>query len=344
MFFRPLRRRFLPGAVALCVLALWALPAPAQGDGWENHRWQVMGTQAELAFWPGTQPASATVAAIRQEFERLNALLSPWIEHSELYQANAQAAAAPVIISAEFAALIDASREYSLLTKGAFDITFASVGHLYDYRAGIAPDDAALAAARAGQGMDKVVMTPHAEANGVAEGGGMTLSFLHERTRIDLGGIAKGYAIDRAVALLRNHDVAHAYISLGGDSYVLGDRRGRLWQVGVRHPRQENTVAITLPLADVAVSTSGDYERFFLRDGEHVHHILSPESGRPASALVSVTVLAPRALDADALSTSLFVMGIEDGLALIDRLEEVSAIIIDRHGDVHYSQDLMAPE
>ncbi|MBZ2190153.1 FAD:protein FMN transferase [Alcanivorax sp. JB21] len=334
----------MPGAALLCGMALWAIPVSAHSDDWESHSWQVMGTQVDLAFWPGSRPADATVAAIRQEFERLNARLSPWVENSELYQANAHAAEAPVIISAEFAALIDTSREYSLLTDGAFDITFASVGHLYDYRAGIAPDDAALAAARAGQGMDKVVMTPRAEVNGVAEHGGMALSFLHERTRIDLGGIAKGYAIDRAVTLLRDHGVAHAYISLGGDSYVLGDRRGRLWQVGVRHPRQENAVAITLPLADVAVSTSGDYERFFLRDGEHVHHILSPASGRPASALVSVTVLAPRALDADALSTSLFVMGIEAGLALIETLEDVSAIIIDRHGEVHYSQDLLAPE
>ena len=125
-----------------------------RGD-WESHSWQVMGTQADLVFWPGNQPAAATVDAIRQEFERLNALLSPWVESSELYQANAHAADAPVAISAEFAQLIEASRHYSRLTDNAFDITFASVGHLYDYRAGVAPDDAALAHARAGQGMDR---------------------------------------------------------------------------------------------------------------------------------------------------------------------------------------------
>ncbi|MCH8543813.1 MAG: FAD:protein FMN transferase [Alcanivorax sp.] len=334
--------------VILCSALLWPALAAAQIDppesgaternGWENHSWHVMGTRAELAFWPGTRSAETTVNAVRAEFERLNALLSPWVETSELYQANAHAARAPVVISEEFAQLIDTSRQYSLLTDNAFDITFATVGHLYDYRAGIAPDDAAIAEARAGQGMDKVVLarTPDDET--------AALSFLHERTRIDLGGIAKGYAIDRAVALLREHGVAHAYISLGGDSYVLGDRRGRLWQVGVRHPRQDDAVAITLPLADVAVSTSGDYERFFIRDGEHVHHILSPESGRPAGALVSVTVLAPRAVDADALSTSLFVLGIEAGLELAETLEDVSAILIDRDGGVHYSQDLLGKD
>lgn len=342
LFCLPASHRVMPCMALLCSALLCPAEAAQSGpdtrDDWESHSWQVMGTQADLVFWPGNQPAAATLDAIRQEFERLNALLSPWVESSELYRANAHAADAPVIISAEFAQLIETSRHYSHLTDDAFDITFASVGHLYDYRAGVAPDDAALAEAQAGQGMDNVVLTPGTGDQSVA------LSFLHPRTRVDLGGIAKGYAIDQAVALLQSHDVSHAYISLGGDSYVLGNRRDRLWQVGIRHPRQDEAVAITLPLADVAVSTSGDYERFFIRDGEHVHHILSPDSGRPATALVSVTVLAPRAIDADALSTSIFVLGVEAGLAIAETLEDVSVILIDREGAVHYSQDLLASE
>jgi thiamine biosynthesis lipoprotein len=158
--------------------------------------------------------------------------------------------------------------------------------------------------------------------------------------QIDLGGIAKGYAIDRAVAILQSHHIDNAYLSLGGDSYVLGQRNDRLWQVGIRHPRDSKAVAITLPLTDIAVSTSGDYERFFVRDGEHIHHILNPRTGKPAGEVMSVTVLAQRGIDADALSTTIFVMGVEQGLALANRLPDVSAIIIDRRGKVHYSEDL----
>jgi thiamine biosynthesis lipoprotein len=158
--------------------------------------------------------------------------------------------------------------------------------------------------------------------------------------RIDLGGIAKGHAIDRCIALLRERGIKHAWMSLGGDSYVLGDRGGRPWHVGIRHPRSREDVALTLPVADVAVSTSGDYERFFIRDGERIHHIINPGTGRSAGELASTTVIAERGVDADALSTSLFVMGIEAGMALANELEDVSAIMIGLDGRVHYSDDL----
>lgn len=227
--------------------------------------------------------------------------------------------------------LLQRSAHYFSLTDGAFDITFASAGALYDYRNAKAPDDEQLAVARKFIGFRQVVLT------------GNSVAFTRDGVRIDLGGIAKGYAIDRAIALLRERGIDHAYVSLGGDSYVLGDRRGRDWQVGIRHPRDETGVALRLPVSDIAVSTSGDYERFFVRDGERFHHILNPASGKASKGLVSVTILAPRGMDADALSTSVFVLGKEKGLALINNLDDISAILIDEHGKVFYSNDLAPP-
>lgn len=303
------------------------------GAAWTTNAWDVMGTRATLEFWCEQQDnkqvsCDAVTHAVRAEFERINALLSPWLPSSELAQVNEQAARHPVPISAEFMQLLQRSAHYFSLTGGAFDITFASAGSLYDYRNGTAPDDAQLAAAQKLIGFRHVVLT------------GDSVAFTHDGVRIDLGGIAKGYAIDRAIAILREHDIDHAYVSLGGDSYVLGDRRGRDWQVGIRHPRDETGVAIRLPVSDIAVSTSGDYERYFERDGERFHHILNPASGKASKGLVSVTILAPRGTDADALSTSVFVLGKEKGLALANRLDDISAILIDEHGKVFYSDDL----
>lgn len=300
---------------------------------WVSSQWDVMGTRATLEFWceqkSGEQvQCDAVTHDIRDEFARINALLSPWLHDSELAQVNAQAARHPVSISAEFMQLLQRSAHYYSVTDGAFDITFASAGALYNYRDGTAPDEAQLAKARQLIGFQQVVL------------GEETVAFTREGVRIDLGGIAKGYAIDRAITLMREHGIAHAYVSLGGDSYVLGDRRGRDWQVGIRHPRDEADVAIRLPVSDIAVSTSGDYERFFVRDGERFHHILNPASGKASKGLVSVTILAPHGIDADALSTSVFVLGKEKGLALVNSLDDISAILIDEHGKVFYSDDL----
>jgi FAD:protein FMN transferase len=306
----------------LCLLPV--LPVQAE---WHHYRWQVMGTEASLELWHEGDKGRQIHASIVAEFARLQALLSPWIEDSELARFNALPGNTSMVLSPEFYALLVRSRHFFDISDGAFDITFAGAGHLYNYRAGIAPD--AMQLSRAVIGMDLLQLADNSR-----------VSKLDGRLRIDLGGIAKGYAIDRAVAILTEQGVDHAYVSLGGDSHVMGQRGDRLWQVGIRHPRQDDSIAITLPLTDGAVSTSGDYERFFLRDGEPVHHILNPRTGKPASDVTSVTVLAPHSVDADALSTTVFVLGVEKGLTLINRLADTSVIIIDRNGKVHYSDDL----
>ncbi|MET0052976.1 MAG: FAD:protein FMN transferase, partial [Candidatus Thiodiazotropha sp.] len=157
---------------------------------------------------------------------------------------------------------------------------------------------------------------------------------------IDLGGIAKGYAVDRAIELLRSRGVQHALVTAGGDSRLLGDHQGRPWQIGIQAPRRKNAIATTLNLQDSAVSTSGDYERYFEADGVRYHHIISPKTGHSASEMQSVTVIGPNATRTDALSTSLFVLGVEAGMALIDRLDDVEAVMIDSHGELFLSRGL----
>lgn len=336
---------------ALCTIAagmLGWLPAAATHAGesasqpqpacvWQSREWSVMTTRAFVELCASSDAGNdaaridGVFTAIASEFNRINAVFSPWLETSELSRINRLAAHEAVAATPEMFALFVTSGEFTTLTEGAFDASFAAAGKLYDYRKEVAPDAAALASAEAAVGWQHVVLDP----------GAGTIHYTHEKTRVDFGGIAKGYAIDHAVAILRAAGIHDAYVSLGGDSFVLGEHDGRPWQVGIRHPRNRDAAPIMVPASNLAVSTSGDYERFFDRDGERIHHILSPKTGKPAHGVVSVTILADDSTTADALSTGVFVMGREKGLALVNRLPGISAIIIDDSGRVHYSDDLM---
>ena len=160
---------------------------------------------------------------------------------------------------------------------------------------------------------------------------------------IDLGGIAKGYAVDRAIHILQKCGIQQALVSAGGDSKILGDKQGRPWMIGIQHPRKKQAVALSIPLTDTAISTSGDYERFFLSNDERIHHIINPQTGKSAKQSWSATVIGPDAITTDALSTTIFILGAEKGLKLINSLDNIDAIIIDSSGVVHYSSGLENP-
>lgn len=320
----------------IALLLVLAFGAHAE---WHSDSQDIMGTRVSLTFWlEDKTKAAAAQAAVMAEMRRIDQHFSPYIETSELSQANHLAARAtaakPLIISAELTRLIDKSLYYSRLTNGAFDITFASLARYYDYRQQLSPS------ARQREELLPVInyrlihLDPRLR----------TLWFEHPKLYIDLGGIAKGYAVDNAIAILQSFGVKHASVGAGGDSRVIGDKFGRPWLVGIKNPRAD-AVAITLPLTDVAVSTSGDYERYFIDDnGERVHHIINPRTGKSTDGVNSVTIIGPRGFDADPLSTSVFVMGAEQGLALINHLPGFDAVIITSQGKVLYSQGLSAPE
>ena len=159
--------------------------------------------------------------------------------------------------------------------------------------------------------------------------------------RIDLGGFAKGHAVDRGAQILAARGIAHAIVTAGGDSRVLGDRRGRPWTIAIRDPRNAEGVVAVLPLEDVAISTSGDYERFFVRDGERCHHLIDPATGKSPCGVRSVTILAADGLTTEGLSKSVFVLGVERGMRLIESLTEVDAVVVDAQGRLHYSSGLL---
>jgi thiamine biosynthesis lipoprotein len=168
-----------------------------------------------------------------------------------------------------------------------------------------------------------------------------TVRFARPGMRIDLGGFAKGHAVDTASAILRELGIRHCNVSAGGDSRVSGDRRGRPWTIGVRDPRRPGEMVAVLPLENVSISTSGDYERFFDDIGVRHHHLIDPATGRSPHGVHSVTILAEDGLTTEALSKCVFVLGVERGLDLIESMSGVDAVVVDAGGALHYSSGLL---
>jgi thiamine biosynthesis lipoprotein len=230
--------------------------------------------------------------------------------------------------------LITAALNYSRLSGGAFDISYAAVGQHYDYRRHLRPDAALLEQACGLVGWQNLLLDPSAR----------TLRFAQEGMRIDLGGFAKGHAVDRCAALLDERGIEHAMLSAGGDIRVIGGRpegtATRPWSVAIPHPRQPGQVVAVLPLEDVSISTSGDYERYFDDGAERVHHLIDPATGLSPQDVHSVTVLASSGLRSEALSKAVFVLGVQRGLALIESLDDADAVIVDAQGALHASSGL----
>lgn len=315
-------------ALRLMLLLAVALPARAE---WLEVTEPIMGTRVHAELWHEDAAVGRRVLdAVIAEMRRIEAEYSPYLETSELSRLNREAGSGWVETTAEMIELLDRSARVSQMTDGAFDITYASVGRFYDYRDGSRPDDATLA-----EGLEAINFA-HVELDPA----GRRVRFAHPLVYIDLGGIAKGFAVDRCIAIIEAAGISAAAVAAGGDSRIIGDRRGEPWTVGVQDPRNDESMAVLLPLVDTAVSTSGDYERFFVEDGVRYHHILDPTTGDSARDSWSVTILGPNATFTDALSTSVFVLGPERGLDLINRLPGIDAIIIDAEGRLRYSADL----
>ena len=299
---------------------------------WRQYSDHAMGTLINVEMWhDNADIAAACAQQVLDEMHRIDAAMSPYRQDSELSRVNRGAAIAAVDVSEELYQLLQRALEFSRLSAGVFDITFASVGHQFDYRERKQPSSEQISQQLSNIDYRLVQLARQ------------SVSFARPGVRIDLGGIAKGHAVDRGVAILQRCGVEQAIVSAGGDSRILGDRRGRPWMMGIQHPRDRQQLALAIPLTDSAISTSGDYERFFLHNGERIHHILNPKTGRSASSSWSASVIGPDATATDALSTTLFVLGAEKGISLINSIDNMDAIIIDSQGVVHYSDGLAPP-
>ncbi|MBS0366775.1 MAG: FAD:protein FMN transferase [Proteobacteria bacterium] len=325
--------RYLRPWVFAVLLAGAAALQPARAE-WRERTEAIMGTRIYVQVWSTDAAAGdSAIEAVMAEMRRIDALMSHYRPESQLSQINAHANRRPVQVDKELFDLIKLSTYYSQITQGAFDITYASVGYLYDYPSHIHPSEEQIDQALPAVNWRNMLLD---EAH-------HTVRFEHRGMRIDLGGIGKGYAVDRGIALLKARGIAHAVVTAGGDTRILGDHLGRPWLVAIRHPDDPKRVITRIPLSDAAMSTSGDYERYFDEDGQRYHHIIDPHTGHSASKVRSATIIAPTATQTDGMSKTAFVLGPEKALEIINRMPEFDAVFVTPDGRVLYSNGLRPP-
>jgi thiamine biosynthesis lipoprotein len=319
-------------APLLTVLLLGAA-LPARAD-WMQRTEAIMGTRCYVELWADdAAKGNDAIDAVMAELRRIDNLMSHYKPESQLSQINQYANERPVQVDKELFDLIKLSTHYSQITEGAFDITYASVGYLYNYPQHIHPTEEQIRQALPAVNWRNMLLDEEHH----------TVRFEHPGMRIDLGGIGKGYAVDRGIDILKARGIARALVTAGGDSRIIGDRIGRPWLVAIRHPDNPSKVVTRIPLSDSAVSTSGDYERYFDEDGVRYHHIIDPRTGHSASKVRSATILAPTATQTDGMSKTAFVLGAEKALEIINRMPEYDAVFVLPDGRVLYSNGLRPP-
>jgi thiamine biosynthesis lipoprotein len=281
---------------------------------------------------PTDETAQAAINAGFKEIKRLEQLLSTWIPESELSRVNLAAGRQPVTVSRETIELVSRSLEIARLTDGGFNIAVGPAVESWSVteRQHI-PSEEEL------QQLKPLVDWTSIQVNEAAR----TIFLPRVGMRIDVGGIGKGYAADRAVEEMKQAGASGGVVALSGDIKAFGALPGAAgFPVGIKHPRQEGDVLAIIDLKDEAISTAGDYERFFERDGVRYHHILDPSSLQPARKCQSVTVVAKEGTLADGLDTGIFVLGPKRGMELVERLQDVEAIIVDQDGHMLVSSGL----
>jgi thiamine biosynthesis lipoprotein len=309
------------------------IPQRVYGEG------KAMGTH--LAFTAFTSP-EIDEARIRKAFdaaiaeiERIEALMTTWRPDSELSRVNAAAGKAAIAVGPETFEVVKESLHASAISGGTFDITFETLHGLWKFDQDLdphPPSDAQIKLKLPFVGYKHVKLD---DAN-------KTIFLDVAGTKISLGGIAKGYAVDRAAAVLDKEGLRAFYVQAGGDLLTRGKKPdGSEWSAGVRDPRgPEGSYFAMLSVSDHAFSTAGDYERSYVVDGKRYHHIIDPRTGKPATACRSVTIWAPTALLADEIDDAVFILGPVEGLKLVESLDGVGAVIVDAKNKVWVSSRL----
>ncbi len=287
----------------------------------------LMGTVVEITLKedrPGPADAAFT------EMARLEALFTTYRDDSELSRINAMAPE-QVRVSPEVAELTGLALKICRLTEGAFDPTVGPLLKLWDFvGTGNVPTKEEL------EGVRRLVGCRYVEL----ERDAMTVRLARKGVRLDLGGIAKGYIVGKAMEVLKKRGIGWAIMNAGGDVTFYSSDPSERFRVGIRHPDRAEGLVGTLVVGSGSVATSGDYERYFIKDGVRYHHILDPRTGMPAGGLRSVTVFSRKAYLSDALATALFVMGREKGLELVEAMEGVEAVMVDEDGSIHTTSGL----
>ena len=300
---------------------------------------KAMGTHLAFAAYTNDRLDEAGVrrafdAAIA-EMKRVEDLMTTWREDAQLAKVNAAAGKGPVAVDAETRHVINVALQTSVMSQGTFDITFESLHGLWKFDQDLDPTPPAAAAIKA--------LLPRVNYKFIKVDDDKGTVFITKAgTKMSLGGIAKGYGVDRAAKVLKEAGLDSFYVQAGGDLYTAGRKPdGSEWSAGIRDPRGEaGSYFGRLLVSDHAFSTAGDYERAYVVGGKRYHHIIDPRTGYPATACRSVTIWAKTALQADAIDDAVFILGPERGIALVETLDDVGAVVVDAKNSVWISNRL----
>jgi len=287
----------------------------------------MMGTIVEIvASGRDTDQLELAMDDAFAEMSRLDRLLSRHYQDSDVSRLSRSSKGGK--IAPETAEVVALGLDVARRSKGAFDMTLGRLKALWavDRENPVVPTQAAITEAIAGIGIQALSLE------------GLNLVKQSPQLMVDLGGIAKGYIVDHAVAVLKKHGITNGAVNAGGDMYLLGQHPEHPWRIGIQHPREQDGILTTVQVRDKAVVTSGDYERFFEQDGQRYHHIFDPETGSPARGCQSVTVITDSVALGDALATSLFVLGPQKGLELLAEYPGSEGLIVAADGTLHPSQ------
>lgn len=292
----------------------------------------AMGTIVQITVGGGSEEsARAAMAEAFAEMERIEGLVSSYRQESAIARLNRGGNEHNIPLDKEIVDLLRQAKAMGERSGGAFDVTIWPVSRLWQFdKGGVLPDRVLIEDAVGKVGYKYLEIGEDNDEVG----------FSIEGMGVDLGAIAKGWAVDRAMEKLKERGIGNAIVDAGGDLRIAGHRPGKdFWRIGVQHPREEGALLATFDLTDTAIVTSGDYERFFLEGGVRYHHILDPATGMPATGCRSVTVLAPTAAEADAAATAAFVLGAQRGIAFLRASPGVRGLIVDAEGSLHWTDE-----
>lgn len=278
-----------------------------------------MGTLFDIKV--SSDDRSGAAVAIEEAFaevSRLESLMSSYKATSDLSRVNNNAGIKPLVVSEDLFRVVKRSVEISELTDGAFDITYAGCGYLWSVKNRKIPSQLEIKACLPLVDFKQIILEPPR----------LSIYLSKPNIKIGVGGLGKGYAVDRAAEVLLAKGFKNFIVNGGGDIRISGRHPNRPWQVGIADPRVKHSLLGSIPVESGAVVSSGDYERFFEEDGVRYHHIIDPITGSPARKSIAVTVLSENAMNSDGLSTALFVLGPDAGIRLVEGLDGVEALII----------------
>jgi len=303
----------------ILIIALLILCATGCEKRFEESKF-LMGTIVEITAVGDERDCQQAMKLAFDEIRRIDSLMNVHAEDSEISRINASAGKSAVEVGSDTLTVINQSLRFADLTDGALDITVAPLMDLWGFggESTRVPLDDEL--------KEKLSLVDYKKVHVDKDRSTVELP---SGMRIDVSGIAKGYAVDRAIQVLKDAGIRNAMVNAGGDIYALGSpSKKKLWRIGIRHPRDNSDLLGILQLEDKAVATSGDYENFFEVDGKRYCHIIDTRTGRPVEGIMSVTIVADNTMEADALATAVFPLGPDDGMKLIESLEGVDGLIM----------------